>query len=84
MEATLLLRRGDWDQVVATTGRLLKNEPSNLQALVLRGQGYFYSGDHDLAKRHFGEALKYDPDHKEAKAEFGKVEITQIAIYVSI
>ena len=79
MEAKLLLQRGDWDQVVATTGRLLKNEPSNLQALVLRGQGYFYSGDHDLAKRHYGEALKYDPDHKEAKAEFSKVRAYQMS-----
>ena len=97
-----MLQRSDWDQVVATTGRLLKSDPSNLQvrgqtcfplftlmtptpimsyqwmdtpsqALVLRGQGYFYSGDHDLAKRHYGEALKYDPDYKDAKTEFSKV-----------
>ena len=46
---------------------------SVVQALVIRGQGYFYSGDHDLAKRHYGEALKYDPDYKEAKTEFSKV-----------
>lgn len=32
-----------------------------------------YAADHDLAKRHFGEALKYDPDCPEAKAEFTKV-----------
>lgn len=50
MEAKLHLAREDWDQVVAVTGRLLKSEPNNMEALVLRGQGYFYSGDHDMAK----------------------------------
>lgn len=29
--------------------------------------------DHDMAKRHFGEALKYDPEHSGAKKEFSKV-----------
>ncbi len=29
--------------------------------------------DHDMAKRHFGEALKYDPDYAEARKEFNKV-----------
>jgi len=32
-----------------------------------------WAADHDMAKRHFGEALKYDPDYKEASTEFGKV-----------
>lgn len=26
-----------------------------------------------MAKRHFGEALKYDPDHGAARKEFNKV-----------
>ncbi len=72
-DAKLHLARKDYDQVVATTGRLLKSDPSNLQALTLRGKGYFYSGDHDLAKRHYGEALKHDPDYSDAKKEFSKV-----------
>ncbi len=33
-------------------------QPGNLEALVLRGHAYFYLYDHDLAKRHYGEALK--------------------------
>jgi len=44
-----------------------------VQALYLRGKSYFYMDDQSMAKRHFGEALKYDPEHKEAKAEFTKV-----------
>ena len=31
----------------------------------------------NLAKRHFGEALQYDPDHKVARAEFKKVKNLQ-------
>ena len=54
-------------------GILLKGQPNNVQALYLRGKSYFYMDDQSMAKRHFGEALKYDPEHKEAKAEFSKV-----------
>lgn len=54
-------------------GILLKGQPDNVQALYLRGKSYFYMDDQSMAKRHFGEALKYDPDHKLAKAEFSKV-----------
>jgi len=54
-------------------GILLKGQPNNVPALYLRGKSYFYMDDQSMAKRHFGEALKYDPEHKEAKAEFTKV-----------
>ena len=64
----------DWEQLIATTGRLLKGDPSNKEALTLRGMSYFYSGDHDLAKRHFGEALNRDPDYGPAKENFKKVK----------
>jgi DnaJ family protein C protein 3 len=35
---------------------------------------YMYLGDHDLAKRHFGEALKYDPDHSASRKAFNKLK----------
>ena len=54
-------------------GSLLKGQPDNVQALFLRGKSYFYLDDQSMAKRHFGEALKHDPDHKQAQAEFSKV-----------
>lgn len=54
-------------------GILLKGQPDNVQALFLRGKSYFYMDDQSMAKRHFGEALKYDPEHKLAQAEFSKV-----------
>lgn len=81
LEAKLLESRAkatgqqeEWEQLIATTGRLLKSDSSNLEGLTLRGIAYFYTGDHDLAKRHFGEALNRDPDYKLAKDSFKKVK----------
>lgn len=74
LEALSHFRNGNYEQVIAVTGRMLKSSPSNLEALVLRGQGYFYLGEHDLAKRHCGEALKLDPDHKPSRETFNKVK----------
>lgn len=34
---------------------------------MLRGRAYSYLNDADMAKRHFGEALKYDPDYAPAR-----------------
>lgn len=64
----------DWEQLIATTGKLLKADPSNKEALTIRGLSYFYAGDHDLAKRHFGECLNRDPDFGPAKVSFKKVK----------
>ncbi|KAL6752449.1 DnaJ-like protein [Haematococcus lacustris] len=74
LDAQLLAAADEHEQVVAVTGRLLKNEPSNLKALVLRGIAYYRLHDHDLAKRHFGEALKFEPDYTEARQQFNKVK----------
>ncbi|KAK9811786.1 hypothetical protein WJX72_009936 [[Myrmecia] bisecta] len=74
VEANLLLADQDYGGVAAVTGHLLKGEPGNIEALYLRGTAYFYLNDQDLAKRHFGEALKYDPDHEQVKAAFRKVK----------
>lgn len=32
----------DWESVVALTGKVLKSQPHNLEAMVLRGRAYFY------------------------------------------
>lgn len=74
LEARMYLEAAEWEQVVAVTGRLLKSDERQLEALVLRGKAYFYLNDHDMAKRHFGEALKYDPDYPAARREFNKVK----------
>ncbi|KAG2448958.1 hypothetical protein HYH02_005712 [Chlamydomonas schloesseri] len=74
LEAQLMFAAAEYEQVVAVTGRIVKADDRQLDALVLRGRAYFYLYDHDMAKRHFGEALKYDPDHSAARKEFNKVK----------
>ncbi len=39
LEARIWMAELDYEQVIAITGRLLKSEPNNLAALVLRGTG---------------------------------------------
>ncbi|KAL3157708.1 hypothetical protein ABBQ32_012141 [Trebouxia sp. C0010 RCD-2024] len=73
LQAEVMLDEKDFGGVVAMMGILLKGQPDNVQALFLRGKSYFYLDDQSMAKRHFGEALKYDPEHKPAQAEFSKV-----------
>lgn len=46
-------------QAIAATGKIVKSNPKHLEALQLRGMAYMYLGDHDLAKRHFGEHLNW-------------------------
>lgn len=74
VEARLFLAEENYEQVVSATGTLLKSSPNNLEALLLRGQAYYYLNDHDLAKRHFGEILKFDPDHSGARKSFNRIK----------
>ena len=52
------------------TGQILKQHPADTAALCLRGRAHHYLGDMQLAKKHFSEALRSDPDHAEAKSWF--------------
>lgn len=61
-------------QAIAATGRIVKSDPGHLEALTIRGQAYMYLAEHDMAKRHFGEALKFDPDHKDSRKAFNKLK----------
>lgn len=74
IESEMALEKEEYEQVVAITGRLLKSDANNKEALVLRGKAYFYLYEHDMAKRHFGEALNLDPDYEPARKEFTRVK----------
>jgi Flp pilus assembly protein TadD len=54
--------------------QVLKAEPSNREALLARAAAYLQLADLDMAKRHIGEALKYDPDNQDAMAQFRKLK----------
>jgi tetratricopeptide (TPR) repeat protein len=68
--------RGIWldSGVVSETGRILKAEPGNMQALLMRGRSYLHLDDQELAMRHFREALRFDPEHDAIKKEYRRVK----------
>ena len=71
---TLLLERswcwfhlGEQFDTIADTGKVLKLEPDNIEALELRGRAYYILGELDTSINHYRTALKFDPEHKACK-----------------
>ena len=58
----------DFYGAVSDTGKILKFESKHMDALQLRGDAYTRLGEHDMALKHYKEALKFDPEHKGCKA----------------
>ncbi|XP_047316513.1 dnaJ protein P58IPK homolog [Impatiens glandulifera] len=72
LKLRLLLATKDYSFVISESGYLLKEDESNLDALLLRGRAYYFLADHDIATRHYQKGLRYDPEHSELKkAYFG-------------
>jgi DnaJ homolog subfamily C member 3 len=65
---------GDQFEAIADTGKALKLESDNLEALELRGRCYYTLGDLDMAMNHFRKGLKSDPEHKGIKTLFRVVK----------
>jgi DnaJ family protein C protein 3 len=65
---------GEHTKVVTELGKLLKIEPGNTEALLMRGWAYLYLGDEETGTRHFREVLRFDPEHSEAKAAHKKIK----------
>lgn len=61
---------GDLYECIADAGRALKVDPDTLRALELRGSAYYRLGEYDMAKTHWQEALKRDPEHTGCKAGY--------------
>lgn len=47
----LLLAVKDYSVAISETGFILKEDENNLEALLLRGQAYYYLADHDVASK---------------------------------
>ncbi|KAM0953693.1 putative DnaJ protein P58IPK [Dioscorea sansibarensis] len=72
LKVKLLLGVKDYSSAITETGYILKEDESNLDALLLRGRAYYYLSDHDVASRHYHKGLRLDPEHAELKkAYFG-------------
>ncbi|XP_020518736.1 dnaJ protein P58IPK homolog isoform X3 [Amborella trichopoda] len=49
LKIKILIAEKDYSGAIAETGYILKSDESNLEALLLRGQAYYYLVDHDVA-----------------------------------
>lgn len=52
LKAKLALKKKDYSEAVAESGRVLKMDESDLDALLVRGNAYLYLADHDVALRY--------------------------------
>lgn len=52
LRAKLALKKKDFSDAVAEAGRVLKLDDGDLDALLVRGNAYFYLADHDVALRY--------------------------------
>eukprot|EP01006_Ploeotia_vitrea_P012390 TRINITY_DN32849_c0_g1_i1.p1 TRINITY_DN32849_c0_g1~~TRINITY_DN32849_c0_g1_i1.p1 ORF type:complete len:481 (+),score=6.51 TRINITY_DN32849_c0_g1_i1:88-1530(+) len=73
------LHLGDYYETVADSGKALKIEGNNLEALELRGKGYYLLGEFDMAMNHFRQGLQYDPEHNSIKQFYRTVKKIQTA-----
>eukprot|EP00753_Platysulcus_tardus_P000680 PLAT10638.1.p1 GENE.PLAT10638.1~~PLAT10638.1.p1 ORF type:complete len:483 (-),score=281.15 PLAT10638.1:541-1989(-) len=71
--ARLQMATAQWYEALASSGRALKLAPELLDALELRGRAYYQLGEHEMALRHFREALRQDPEHKGCKVMYKKL-----------
>mmetsp|Transcript_16303 Transcript_16303/g.26919 ORF Transcript_16303/g.26919 Transcript_16303/m.26919 type:complete len:483 (+) Transcript_16303:153-1601(+) len=64
----------DWQEVIRDTGRAIKVHPDNIKAFLLRGNAYYYLGEHDTAMKHYREAMRYDPDNRPVRDQYKKLK----------
>lgn len=68
---------GDYYESIADTGKALKIEGDNLEALELRGRAYYFLGEFDMAMNHFRKGLNSDPEHPTIKDMYRVVKKIQ-------
>ena len=54
-------------EVQSISMSLLRSNPTDAEALVLRGRAFYQDGDNAQALKHFRQALAYDPDLSQAR-----------------
>lgn len=63
----ILVLSGQTDQALGLASSMLKTFASNPEFLVIKGKLHHFTGAPDIAKKHFLEALRLDPDYNPAK-----------------
>ena len=65
----------NWDQAVYHLSIVAKAEPANADAQNLLGYAYRNQRKFDLAFKHYGEALRLDPQHRGAHEYMGEAYV---------
>ncbi|OMJ89969.1 hypothetical protein SteCoe_7756 [Stentor coeruleus] len=63
----IVILSGNTDRASSMASSMLRSYSSNPEFLVLKGRLHYYSGAQEVAKKHFMEALRLDPDYQPAK-----------------
>lgn len=63
----IIILSGNTDRASSMASSMLRSYSSNPEFLVLKGRLHYYSGAQEVAKKHFMEALRLDPDYQPAK-----------------
>ncbi|KAK9452961.1 hypothetical protein V1511DRAFT_463240 [Dipodascopsis uninucleata] len=67
LKCECLISTGEYEQAASVAVNLLREDKQDSDALVLRGRVLYAQGENQLAASHFMEALRVDPDHKQAR-----------------
>ncbi|EEB09188.1 DNAJ/TPR domain-containing protein DNAJC7 family protein [Schizosaccharomyces japonicus yFS275] len=70
LKARICLAQKDYGQAQKVVLSLLRENSRNVEALVIRGLVFYYTGESQKALTHFQEALKLDPDSSTARKFF--------------
>jgi len=65
---------GRCDQVLRRTREIVKADMNNTKALSVRGRALYLTGDYDQAVKHLNQALRLDPDEKEAQQPLKRIK----------
>eukprot|EP01095_Lingulamoeba_sp_RSL-Kostka_P011091 TRINITY_DN4140_c0_g3_i3.p1 TRINITY_DN4140_c0_g3~~TRINITY_DN4140_c0_g3_i3.p1 ORF type:complete len:497 (-),score=169.07 TRINITY_DN4140_c0_g3_i3:241-1731(-) len=67
LQSKALNQLGDYDRTSKLLFNTVQTESNNSEALSVRGYALYKLGNFNMAKNHFNNALRVDPDHKEAR-----------------
>jgi len=70
--AMAAVNKGDWNQVIARMTAYTRRIPGNADAWNELGHAYRKVGDLDNAFKHYAEALRIDPKHRNAHEYLGE------------
>lgn len=70
----LVVLSGNTDRASSMASAMLKTYANNPEFLVIKGRLHYYTGATDIAKKHFFEAIRVDPDYQPAKLMIRKIK----------